>query len=95
LFTDRHANLAAAQFSSDLDFLDRIDWAIIRSRDFKRNPEDPGKFERYQAEALIYKHLPIGGVLGIVCANEAVAAKIRGAAADYGHTLQIVVRSGW
>ena len=43
--------------------LDRIDWAILRSRDFKRDPEDPGKFERYQAEALIYKYLPIDGVL--------------------------------
>ena len=95
LFTDRHANLTAAQFSSDLNMLDRIDWAILRRRDFKRDPEDPGKFERYQAEALIYKNLPIDGVIGVICSNDAVAADLRKAAASYSHTLQIVARPGW
>jgi hypothetical protein len=50
LFTDRHAALATAQFSSDLAELGRIDWPLLRSRDFRRDPEDPGKLERYQAE---------------------------------------------
>lgn len=51
LFTDRHAYLATAQFLSDLARLDQIDWPRLQQRDFKADPEDPSKKERYQAEA--------------------------------------------
>ena len=95
LFTDRHANLAAAQFSADMTLLDRIDWAILRRRDFKRDPEDPGKFERYQAEALIYEHLPVDAIIGIVCANDSVTAAVKEAVSSCGHPLNVVTRSGW
>ncbi|HDL17184.1 MAG TPA: DUF4433 domain-containing protein, partial [Rhizobiales bacterium] len=66
LFTDRHAYLIAAQFYSDSDDLDQIDWPLLQSRNFARNPDDPGQFERYQAEALVYKHVPTTALLGIV-----------------------------
>lgn len=59
VFSDRHAYLATAQFSSNLEELSRIDWTILQNRDFKRDPDDPEKVERYQAEALVYRHLPI------------------------------------
>ena len=43
LFTDRHAYLAAAQFYSDIGHLDQIDWAMLQRRDFKNDPDDPGR----------------------------------------------------
>jgi hypothetical protein len=43
--------LEAAEFHNTLDRLDRVDWPRLQARDFKRDPDDPGKFERYQAEA--------------------------------------------
>lgn len=95
LFTDRHAYLAAAQFSADLAMLDRIDWAILQRRDFKRDPEDPGKFERYQAEALVYRHLPIKTMLGIVCYTDAVRAALQREATRCGHTLRVICKPGW
>jgi len=67
VFTDCHAYLETATFYSNLRDLIRIDWAILQARDFRRNPDDPGKFERYQAEALIHRHLPIASIKGIVC----------------------------
>ena len=51
LFMDRHAYLATAQFSDDLARLSWIDWEMLRRRNFRRDPEDPAKVERYQAEA--------------------------------------------
>jgi hypothetical protein len=66
VFTDRHAYLQAAQFYNDLERLDQIDWAGLQSRDFRRNPEDPGKVERYQAEALIHRHLPTANIVAII-----------------------------
>jgi hypothetical protein len=59
LFTDRHAYLAAAQFHDGFDDLNQIDWPILQARDFRRDVEDPGKIERYQAEALIHQHMPV------------------------------------
>lgn len=95
LFTDRHAALAAAQFSSDLAMLGWIDWTILRHRDFKRDPEDPGKFERYQAEALIYRHFPMQAALGIVCYTEAIKTAIQRETATYGYASQVISKPGW
>jgi hypothetical protein len=65
VFTERHAALEAAEFYDSLDRLDRIDWPRLQNRDFKRDPDDPAKFERYQAEALVHQHVPIAAILGI------------------------------
>jgi hypothetical protein len=51
VFSDRHAYLATARFSNALaDLGDWIPWQQLQARDFKKDPNDPGKFERYQAE---------------------------------------------
>src|SRR5260221_95639 len=48
LFTDRHAYLNAALYSSDLGHLDRINWPLLQRRDLKRDGNDLDKVERYQ-----------------------------------------------
>jgi len=54
VFSDRHALLLSAHFFGDLGNLETaIDWQILQQRDFSRTNDDPGKLERYQAEALI------------------------------------------
>jgi len=70
LISDRHAYLAMAQFSDDLADLSRLDWRILQARDFERDPRDLGKFERYQAEALVHRHLPAEVLTGIVCTDQ-------------------------
>ena len=70
VFTDRHAYLRTARFFSSMDDLDEIDWALLQDRDFKRHPDDPEKTERYQAEALIHRYLPVERLAGIVCHGE-------------------------
>jgi hypothetical protein len=72
VFTDRHAYLAAAEFFSDLAMLDRIDWPILQRRDFRHDPDGPGKIDRYQAQALGYQHLPLHCVSGVLCYNDIV-----------------------
>lgn len=49
LFTDSHAYYMWANFYNELSDLDKIDWSILQNRDFKRDQDDPAKFERYQA----------------------------------------------
>jgi hypothetical protein len=95
LFTDRHAYLAAAQFFSDLLKLDQIDWGMLQRRDFRNDPEDPSKKERYQAEALVHKHLPIEAIAGLVCYNDAVLASLNAAVAARNQTMKVVKKTDW
>ena len=68
VFTDRHAYLVLAQYYNSLNKLDCVDWNLLNSRDFKRDHNNPGKFERYQAEALVHRHVPVEGLTGL-CAT--------------------------
>lgn len=95
IFTDRHAYLQTAIFSSDLVGLSAIDWAILQNSDFKRDNDDLGKFERYQAEALIQQHMPTDALLGVACVNEAVAAQLREQIAAAGLALKVAVTPTW
>lgn len=67
VLTDRHAYLQAAEYANDLQGLERIDWGMLQARDFKRVGDNPGKIERYQAEALVHRHLPLDALTGLVC----------------------------
>lgn len=82
LVTDRHAYLATAEFHGGLRGLERLDWPLLQSRDFQRSDEDPGKFDRYQAEALVHRLVPASSLAGIVVYNNArrdrVSEELRG-----------------
>ncbi|WP_461601628.1 type II toxin-antitoxin system toxin DNA ADP-ribosyl transferase DarT [Aeromonas rivipollensis] len=95
LFTDSHAYYQWANFYDDLGELNRIDWPILQRRDFKRNPDDPAKFERYQAEALVHQHCPVEALVGVVCYNEETKAQVEQTMAQLGVARPVHVRSGW
>lgn len=95
LFTDNHAYLNTARFSGDLKDLDRIDWALLQRRDFSRNPDDPGKFERYQAEAIVHGSVPLSAVLGIACHGEPQQQALQEAANRLSCSIPIIVRPAW
>ena len=95
LFTDSHAYYQWANYYSDLQHLDQIDWPILQARDFKRDPDDPAKFERYQAEALVYQHMPVSTLLGVVCYTPALKQNIDQQVAARGLKLAVHARPGW
>jgi hypothetical protein len=95
LFADRHAYLAAAQFYSEIANLDEIDWPLLQQRDFKRDPEDPGKLERYQAEALVYQQLPVAAILGLVCYSDSVASTLKAHLAKRDIAVDVATRPSW
>lgn len=95
LFTDSHAYYQWARFYNDVANLDKIDWAILQARDFRRDPDDLAKFERYQAEALIAKHCPVEALLGVVCYNVETETLINHHLQAKGQALKVVVRPGW
>lgn len=95
LFTDSHAYSDLASFYDDLAQLDRIDWPLLQRRDFKRDPEDPGKMERYQAEALVHHHVPLAALQGIVCHTDVVRADIESKMRTFGMALPVYTRPNW
>lgn len=95
VFTDSHAYYSWANFYTDLSDLNKIDWRILQTRDFKRDPEDPAKFERYQAEALIYQHCPVSSLIGMICCTDAVRLQLEGWLAQRNITMPVHARAGW
>ncbi len=95
VFTNSHAYGAEAEFFSDLKDLDQIDWALLRSKNFKNDPEDPGKKGRYQAEALVHRHLPVEALLGIACYDADVQARLNGFAQPAKVNVSIQALPNW
>lgn len=95
VFTDRHAYPVAAQYFTEMQRLDAIDWKILQTRDFKRDPNDIGKVERYMAEALIHRHVPLSALLGVACYGPEPETRLLGMQADAGVSLKTVVKQDW
>lgn len=95
VFTDRHAYLGTAKYFNSLGQLNEIDWPLLQVRNFKRNPDNPENFERYQAEALIFKRMPVTALEGIICYTNEVKLDIEKQAKDRGLKLIIDVRPDW
>jgi len=72
-----------------------VDWPLLQKRDFRHDPEDPGRKERYQAEALVHRHLPIAGLLGIGCQSGGVSQQSQTELQGRNLSLRVAVQPGW
>ncbi len=95
VFTDRHAYLKTARFFDSLDKLSEIDWVLLQQKDFRRDPDDPEKTDRYQAEALIHRHLPVERLAGIVCHGKNQKRTLNSQREELGMQLKIVAQPSW
>jgi len=96
IFSDRHAYLATARFSNDMgDLSTWIPWPQLVAKDFKKDPNRPEKVERYQAEALAYRHVPTAAYLGVVCSCEATAETARAIIVRLGLPVKAFVLPQW
>lgn len=94
VFSDRHAYLKLARFTSDVDLLEEwIDWEVLQARNFKKDNVD--RFERYQAEALIHRHMPIKALHGVICHDENAKKEVEAHAMARGLKVDVVARPTW
>jgi ssDNA thymidine ADP-ribosyltransferase DarT-like protein len=93
VFSDRHAYLKTALFSNDLADLNWIIWPTLQARNFRK--DDLDRFEKYQAEALIHKHMPLSALTGVVCYNDSVRADMQAAANAHKVTVKIIAQPNW
>lgn len=96
VFTDSHAYLKTARFYDDAAQLgDVVDYDLLRRRDFQGDPERPDKKDRYQAEALAYRFVPVDAVLGIGCYTSEIKSNLETTCSELGVNVKIVHRSEW
>jgi hypothetical protein len=95
VFTDQHAYPAMANYYTELGDLGEIDWNLLNRRDFQHDPDDPGKKERYQAEALIWKHVPLEAMIGICSSSATIDAYVKGELAKRTLDLKSSVQRNW
>ncbi len=96
VFTNQHACSAGLEFSNDLaDLGTLVDWPLLNTRNFKRDPEDPGKQLRYQAEAMVQGNIPLDSLLGIVCNSEAILSQISAIVSPRYPSLSLKALPGW
>jgi hypothetical protein len=93
VFSDRHAYLKTALFSDDLADLSRIIWPVLQERNFKK--DDLERFEKYQAEALVYRHVPLTALRGVVCFDRTVAASVKQETVAKQVDLAVIARREW
>jgi hypothetical protein len=91
-FSDRHAYLKTANFSSNIEDLANLAWDLWERRDFKRDPENPEKVEKYQAEALVKGALPMTAINGILCHSAERMAQVKALIDSNGNNTQVLVK---
>lgn len=89
VFTNQHAYTAEAEYFSRTEELGRIDWRLLQSGNFKTDDADPGKGPRYQAEALVHRHVPLDALLGIGCYDEGTQGQVESVVAARGLALTV------
>ena len=95
VFTDGHAYMKGIEFFDSMADLGKIDWNLLRGRDFQNDPEDPGKLGRYMAEALVYRHVPVPALKGIVCYNTATKETLENTTKQLRLTIPVKVLTDW
>ncbi len=84
-----------AEYFTRLEDLQPIDWSLFQSGDFRHDSEDPAKKERYQAEALLWKHVPLRGVKGVCCFKQEILADIQHQIKDRGVDCNAAAQPQW
>jgi hypothetical protein len=92
--SDRHA-YKLAEFTAGSAGLARVPWADLQTRKFKRDPENPEPFDRYQAEALVHRCVPLPAILGIACNGQHSQQVLEKELHSRSSKLNVVVRPRW
>ena len=92
VFTNGHALMAQAKFFNQLYDLSEIDWELLQKKDFSHDSNDSSKQFRYQAEALVFRSVPLEAFHGLCCFEESVKLDLDFKQQGLKNQLKIVVK---
>lgn len=91
-FTDRHAELAYAEYFDDLKNLDQVHWDVMP---LKWWSDDDQTMQARQAEFLVYDYLPWKSVESIGVHNQQIKLQVSGLLKNAPHKPEVVVQPTW
>lgn len=94
-FTPYHAVTRPNEFLTRVEELDRVDWALMESRQWADTAEDNDRARRRQAEFLVRDRLPLGALVGYATADVPRAARVAVLAEQHGLALRGKPVPGW
>ena len=92
---DRNASLVHATFSSGQAGLSGLPWAAWKGSNFKHDPNDPEKHERYQAEALVHGILPANALRAIITADNQTQVSVSQAVSNAALSIPVITQVSW
>ena len=95
VFTNQHAYPVDTDFYTRTEDLDKIDWSLLQSKNFKTSDADPGRQVRYQAEALVHRHVPLDALFGLGCHDERVRERLQSMVETRGLSLSVKATPIW
>jgi hypothetical protein len=94
-FTDGHGTMALTDFFDDLEDLDRVDWAVMRSRYWNDTATDGDRCRRRQAEFLVHEGCPWELVQEIGVLNTTAQHSVEEMVEASAHQPPVRVRPEW
>lgn len=95
VFFDGHGYHNFSQAFNDDNYLDRIDWEIVKADQWSDTEEDPDRKRRKQAEFLIKQELDINAILGIATFNDNALKKVNNELNNHAIEIKTVAMSKW
>ena len=88
-FTNGQANDALTKHYNDLSKINKIDWENIQNGNFSKSDGDFDRPRRYQAEFLVYYHVPVNAIESIIVYNDGTAKFVGDELSQAGVTLAV------
>lgn len=95
VFTDGHAVMDISRFYTDLRYLTRVDWDVMKSRYWHDTPEAPDRKRRRQAEFLVHRRVPWSMIHEIGVLNAEAERQVHFALDGAAHRPVVAVRREW
>jgi ssDNA thymidine ADP-ribosyltransferase, DarT len=94
-FTDGHAVMDYSEFYDDLQFLNMIDWDIMRERYWNNTPSDGDRRRRRQAEFLVHQFCPWSLITQIGVINNTVKSQVEQILQNFNCSTPVKVYPSW
>ena len=95
VFTDGHAIMSLTDFFQDLGQLDRIDWQVMRARQWADTQTDSDRSRRRQAEFLVRDFLPWELISEVGVIDRAMRARVEVVLEAAAHRPPVTVHRDW
>lgn len=94
VYTDRNAKLAVAKFYTKEDDFDKLNWSVIRSKQWDNDNTQLSRRDLKQAEFLVRQHIPVTRIYALVVKSEDRKQYFENIITTLGLTIKVHIDNG-